>query len=80
VHIVNYDVDYERDSIRPKRGIGVSIPAPAFVRNPPRGVLYDCETADGVPIGVEHGTGRLEWTIPDLGLGAVVAISAAATE
>jgi len=80
VHLVNYDIDYEHDSIFPKQDIRVSIPAPNFLQQATSGVLYNCKTGMDVPIAIHHRAGRLEWTIPEISLGAVIAISASATE
>ena len=37
VHLVNYDVDYARDAIRPKKDVHLTLPAPAFLAGQVRG-------------------------------------------
>jgi hypothetical protein len=80
VHLVNYDVDYESDAIRPKKNIHVSIPAPDFLPETASGVLYNCDAGTEDPIEIQCRAGRLEWTISELRLGAAVAISAEPAE
>ena len=76
VHLVNYDVEYNRDSIFPKQDIRVSIAEPDFLKDTNSGVLYNCKTGLDVPIMIDHQAGRLEFTVPEVDLGSVVAIAA----
>ncbi|MCO6455131.1 MAG: DUF1080 domain-containing protein [Pirellulaceae bacterium] len=75
VHVVNYDVDYENDTIRPKREVQFSIAAPAFLPDAVDGALYHCGQGTERPLVIHHRGDRLEFSIPELGMGAVVEIS-----
>ena len=80
VHVVNYDIDYEKDSIYPKQNIRVSIAEPDFLKQAASGVLYNCKTGMDVPITIEHQDGRLQFTIPEIDLGSVIEIPAGEVE
>lgn len=80
VHVVNYDVDYEQDSIYPKQNIRVTIPEPNFLQQGTSGVLFNCKTGMEVPIAIDQQSGRLEFTIPEIDLGSVIVISAQEAE
>ena len=75
VHLVNYDVDYAQDAIRPKEDVRLTVPAPSFLGRDLQGVLYTFDGGDAVEIAVRRSEGMARCTIPEVGLGAVLVIS-----
>ncbi len=75
VHLVNYDIDYARDAIRPKSNVRVTLPAPSFLGEELAGTLYACDADDAVTVPVIRDKGMLHCTIPEVNLGAVLVIS-----
>ncbi len=75
VHLVNYDVDYEADSIRGKSNLQLTIPSPDFLEGNLEGTLYPVhkEAIQTLPVSVSDGT--IKCTIPDLGMSAALVIS-----
>jgi len=75
VHLVNYDVDYARDAIRPKKDVHLTLPAPAFLAGQLEGVLYRCDGDHTTAVAVDRAGETVQCTIPEVGLGAVLVIS-----
>ena len=75
VHLVNYDVDYAEDAIRPQENVRLTVPAPSFLGRDLQGVLYSCDGEDAADVAVHRAEGMARCTIPEVGLGAVLVIS-----
>ena len=75
VHLVNYDVDYARDAIRPKKDVHLTLPAPSFLTEQLKAVLYSCDGGHSAEVATLRDTGTVHCTIPEIGLGAVLVIS-----
>ena len=75
VHLVNYDVDFAEDAIRPQENVRLTVPAPSFLGRDLQGVLYSCDGEDAADVAVHRAEGMARCTIPEVGLGAVLVIS-----
>jgi hypothetical protein len=77
VHLVNYDVDYEADAIRPKSAVRLQLPAPSFLPGELKGTLYHCrgDRTEDVPLSRDESLIRC--TIPRVDEGAVLVIETA---
>jgi len=66
VHLVNCDIDYERDVVREKTSVAVQVGAPSYMRGKITAQLY---TAGGSPesLDVILSAGRLSCLVPRLG-------------
>ncbi|MAG94364.1 MAG: hypothetical protein CMJ48_11525 [Planctomycetaceae bacterium] len=75
VHLVNYDVDYARDVIRPKKDVRLTLPASSFSTGKLKGILYGPDGNRTTAVAVRRAKETLECTIPEIGQGAVLVIS-----
>ena len=75
VHLVNYDVDYAADAIRPKSDVHLTMPAPSFLAGQLKGVLYSCDGDHTAEVAILRDKDTVQCTIPEIGLGAVLVIS-----
>jgi hypothetical protein len=75
VHLVNYDVDYARDAIRPKKDVQLTLPAPSFLTGQLKAVLYSCDGDHTAEVAILREGETVHCTIPEIGLGAVLVIS-----
>ena len=74
VHLVNYDVDFARDVIRPKKDVHLTLPS--FLTGKLMGILYSCDGDHITAVSVSRGAKEtVQCTIPEIGLGAVLVIS-----
>jgi hypothetical protein len=75
VHLVNYDIDYEKDKIREQTGLVVNLARAGFLPDDVRARLY----VPGEPtrtLDTSNSKGHLSFSLPPLGVSAVVVISA----
>jgi hypothetical protein len=74
LHLVNYDIDYERDKIRERADLVLNLARPDFLPDNVTARLY----VPGGPtrtLHVDDSRGRLMFSIPPLGVSATVVIS-----
>jgi hypothetical protein len=74
LHLVNYDIDYERDRIHEKAGLVVNLARPDFLPDHVTARLY----STGGPtrtVDVSDSKGRLSIPLPPLCVSATVEIS-----
>lgn len=74
VHLVNYDVDYERDAIREKTGIRVRLTRPPFLADPMEASLYGAGGNPPERLEVTVSNGIISFEVPRLDLFASVAL------
>lgn len=76
VHLVNYDVDMDGDTVRPKHGIELAVPRPDFLLEPISATLaVPGGTANPRPIPVDCSGGLVMCTVPTLSAYAAVVIA-----
>jgi 3-keto-disaccharide hydrolase len=75
VHLVNYDVDYGSDVIRPKKDVDLMLLTPSFLGGKLNATLYGCDEEHATELDIRHDEKAIRCTIPEVGLGAVVVIS-----
>ncbi len=74
LHLVNGDIDYSKDTIRPKADVAVSLPAPGFL---PGNAMARWHIPGGEPrtLQVLRSAGRLSFSLPRLDGWATVVVS-----
>ena len=72
---MNYDVDYEADSIRNKSNLRLTIPLPEFFAGDLEGSLYSLHKDEKQAVPVRLSDGTIECTISELGMSAALVIS-----
>jgi len=75
VHLVNYDVDHEADTIHVKKELSVTIPRPAFLNGTVQGRICIPEREDA-RLSVDTSGDVVSFSLPLLGHTASVVISA----
>jgi hypothetical protein len=75
VHVVNYDVDYQRDSIRPQTAVKIRIPAALLPARDVQAELYVPGAAKPKPLEVARDADFVSCVIPQVALSASVVFS-----
>jgi hypothetical protein len=74
VNLANYDIDHDRDAIRPKQNVSLSIPAPKFLPDTLRAVLYQGQDHE-IQLDANNADGMITSTIPEIQGTAVLVVT-----
>ena len=76
VHLVNYDVDRAKDSVREKTDVVVKLPVTMFEDGQLQAEVWTPDAADPRPVPLDRSGGIVSCTVPRLGGAATLAIRA----
>jgi len=75
VHLVNYDIDYDNDTIRPQNNVRLRLPLPTFLRDGQVATLHRLDDPQPSSLAVEVVGDSIRCTVSDIAMGAVLVIS-----